>query len=159
MQLGVFDDSYPLDYEETTGVFTVSGQNMPVKRLRALSDKGIVTWDSDKNREWFYTSFSRSVPPPGKNKIGRKKESLEGISAGRLVSFDEVKDEAGTVIYSAVMDSDTCDNCRALDGTEYGPGDFGKAPNNDCTGECRCVELVIFDTGGSVRERGGTGFE
>jgi len=82
-------------------------------------------------------------------------EARESVGMGRLVGWEEVKEDADYVVYSAVMDGNVCDVCAEMDGNEYGPADFGKAPNDECEGgiwgnECRCIEIVIYRNEGET---------
>ena len=50
--------------------------------------------------------------------------------------------------YSALLDSNTCDNCGDADGEEGDtPDDITDVPNPDCDGgdKCRCVHVYVFD--------------
>lgn len=74
----------------------------------------------------------------------------EGIGLGRLVVFDEVKDDIDSVTYSAILDDNVCAVCEAADGEEYS-GDaidegLASAPNDECEGSanCRCYTIVTF---------------
>lgn len=70
----------------------------------------------------------------------------EAYGMGRLYAFDEVKDLVEFVVYSAILDNNTCDVCLPLDGEQYPASEAGKAPNDGCLGgdRCRCFEIYIF---------------
>lgn len=74
----------------------------------------------------------------------------ESVGVGRLLGFDEVKDDVASVHYTAILDGNVCENCQRMDGKEYDREQFGKAPNQDCLGarygnECRCFEILVFN--------------
>jgi len=61
--------------------------------------------------------------------------------------YDELKGEIREAQYSAILDADTCDACRAADG-EAGtaPDSITAVPNPQCTARegCRCVHVFVF---------------
>jgi hypothetical protein len=51
------------------------------------------------------------------------------------------------VLYSALLDPNTCDPCSEADGQEgETPDDIPDVPNPDCDGgdKCRCVHVYVF---------------
>jgi hypothetical protein len=80
------------------------------------------------------------------------KGANEAFADGRSDGYEEHADEIGSVIYSALLDINTCPACADADGAEGAtPEDIPGAPNPDCDGgdRCRCVHVYVFsDEGG-----------
>jgi phage gp29-like protein len=75
------------------------------------------------------------------------KGSNEAFAEGRQAGYEDYKDEIGSVIYSALLDQNTCDTCSDADGQEGAtPDDVPDVPNPDCDGgdKCRCVQVFVF---------------
>ena len=75
------------------------------------------------------------------------KGTNEAFAEGRADGYEEHKDEISSVIYSALLDLNTCEACAAADGEEGAtPGDIADVPNPDCDGgdKCRCVHVYVF---------------
>ena len=75
------------------------------------------------------------------------KGTNEAFAEGRADGYEEHKDEIQSVIYSALLDMNTCEQCAAADGEEGAtPGDIADVPNPDCDGgdKCRCVHVYVF---------------
>jgi hypothetical protein len=75
------------------------------------------------------------------------KGANEAFADGRADGYAEHADEISSVIYSALLDINTCENCAAADGEEGPtPNDITDAPNPDCDGgdRCRCVHVFVF---------------
>jgi hypothetical protein len=75
------------------------------------------------------------------------KGANEAFAEGRNAAYDEYADEIGSVIYSALLDLNTCENCAAADGAEGAtPSEIPDVPNPDCDGgdKCRCVHVYVF---------------
>ncbi len=85
-------------------------------------------------------------------------EVNEAFAVGREGEATRHQDIIEKVVYSALLDENTCDTCEEWDGTEMeiGSDDYYESlpPNKDCEGNkgtpdaCRCVHLYIFDTSG-----------
>jgi len=74
--------------------------------------------------------------------------SSEAFNFGRSAQAAEMKDEIATAQYSAILDYNTCDNCRPLDGQEWEFADertdkYARG-NPDCLGGTRCRCLLVF---------------
>lgn len=68
------------------------------------------------------------------------------IQSGRADEAQERKDEWDNVQYSAILDSNTCDECAGWDGAEADdPGQLPDTPNPDCEGgaNCRCFHVYV----------------
>jgi HK97 family phage portal protein len=83
-------------------------------------------------------------------------DPMAGSTANAAISEgrdDEIKDQidagnAGEVMYSAILDANTCGPCADADGeTASDPADLPAAPNPDCDGgdKCRCIIVAIAD--------------
>lgn len=75
------------------------------------------------------------------------KGANEAFADGRADGYEQHADEIGSVIYSALLDINCCENCLAADGAEGAtPDDIPDAPNPDCDGgdKCRCVHVFVF---------------
>jgi hypothetical protein len=73
--------------------------------------------------------------------------SNEAFADGRQAGYEAYKDEIGSVIYSALLDINTCGACADADGQEGAtPDDVPDTPNPDCDGgdKCRCVKVFVF---------------
>jgi len=72
------------------------------------------------------------------------------LNTGRRETTEANPDVVATEIYSAVMDSGTCEVCGPLDGNEYPVGEGPEAPNPDCLGgaRCRCIRIPVATQGG-----------
>ena len=82
------------------------------------------------------------------------KGANEAFADGRQDGYEQHKDEISQVIYSALLDINTCDACSAADGQEgETPDDIPEVPNPDCDGgdKCRCVHVYVFGDEGEVR--------
>jgi phage gp29-like protein len=81
------------------------------------------------------------------------KGTNEAFADGRADGYEQHAEEIASVIYSALLDVNTCENCAAADGEEGAtPDDITDAPNPDCDGgdKCRCVHVYVF--GDEVRQ-------
>lgn len=68
------------------------------------------------------------------------------IQSGRSDEAEARSDQWETVIYSAVLDQNTCNPCGDADGEEaQDPADLPAAPNPDCDGQdrCRCFHVYV----------------
>lgn len=82
---------------------------------------------------------------------GAGKGVNEAFADGRADGYEEHKDEIGSVVYSALLDINTCEACAAADGEEGAtPEDIPGVPNPDCDGgdRCRCVHVFVFSDEG-----------
>lgn len=72
--------------------------------------------------------------------------ALTAVSYGRKVEADSRGFRR--VIYSAILDANVCEFCKAADGKESMTGDdLPPVPNVDCLGRwrCRCVWVYVFE--------------
>ncbi len=79
------------------------------------------------------------------------KGANEAFADGRQSGYEEYADEIASVMYSAILDSNTCGNCASADGAEgKTPEDVPSVPNPDCDGgdKCRCVHVYVFASEG-----------
>lgn len=68
------------------------------------------------------------------------------IQAGRASEGEARSSEWDRVIYSAILDANTCEPCGDADGLEaQDPADLPAAPNPDCAGgdRCRCFHVYV----------------
>ncbi len=75
------------------------------------------------------------------------KGANEAFADGRSDGYEEHKDEIQAVVYSALLDLNTCEACAAADGKEGAtPEEIPDVPNPDCLGgdRCRCVHVYVF---------------
>lgn len=82
-------------------------------------------------------------------------EIHEAFAIGRAVEATAQIDQIGKVIYSSLLDANTCQPCEDLDGEEmeYGSARYYETmpPYQKCEGNkgapdaCRCVHLFMFD--------------
>ncbi len=74
----------------------------------------------------------------------------EALSIGRHTEAELFRDEIARVEYSALLDDNTCPNCRALDGKSFEMGSTSYVANSpplrDCKGKtrCRCVYVLVL---------------
>jgi hypothetical protein len=81
------------------------------------------------------------------------KGANEAFADGRDAGYEQYKEEIGSVIYSALLDINTCENCADSDGAEGAtPDDIPDVPNPDCDGgdKCRCVHVYVFSDEGKA---------
>jgi len=79
--------------------------------------------------------------------------SNEAFAQGREAGYQQYKDEIASVVYSALLDINTCGQCADADGQEGDtPGDIPDVPNPDCDGgdKCRCVHVYVFGDEGKA---------
>ena len=75
------------------------------------------------------------------------------MQSGRTDEAQAERSDIAGAVYSAILDQNTCDECEAADGTEYGPDELDEAfdatPNPDCAGGgfCRCLTLYELSQG------------
>jgi HK97 family phage portal protein len=70
------------------------------------------------------------------------------LNLGRTAEAEVWKDEIKRVVYSAVLDSNTCQYCIDADGEEGATDDdLPSVPNGMCEGgsKCRCIHIFILD--------------
>jgi hypothetical protein len=75
------------------------------------------------------------------------KGANEAFAEGRQDGYEQHADEIKSVIYSALLDINTCEACANADGREgETPDDVPDVPNPDCDGgdKCRCVQVFVF---------------
>jgi hypothetical protein len=71
----------------------------------------------------------------------------EAFAEGRYDGYEEHADEIASVMYSALLDINTCGPCAEADEKEgTTPDDIPDVPNPDCMGgdRCRCVHIFVF---------------
>lgn len=71
----------------------------------------------------------------------------EAFSLGRNLEAQARAGEIGEVVRSEVLDANTCDPCKALDGTVYqfnSPEYFENMPPNKCDGREQCRGLYLY---------------
>lgn len=73
----------------------------------------------------------------------------EGIAVGRYVAIEDTAEYIDRLVYSAINDSNCCDECASWDGQELDLDQADAAPNPNCVGEqygnaCRCVVIVQY---------------
>lgn len=73
----------------------------------------------------------------------------EAFGFGRSSQAEEMKEDIGSVQYSALLDAMTCEECAPLDGEEWGYSDprtdeYARGnPRCQGRGRCRCLEVYI----------------
>lgn len=75
------------------------------------------------------------------------KAANQSFADGRADGYEDHKDEISKVIYSSLLDGNTCEVCSEADGKEgETPDDIPSVPNPDCLGgdKCRCVHVFVF---------------
>lgn len=71
----------------------------------------------------------------------------EAFNLGRQQQAQQDADEIDRVISSALMDDNTCDYCRSMDGKEWKYGEQPpEPPYPDCEGQdrCRCIFVYVY---------------
>ncbi|HWQ32555.1 MAG TPA: phage portal protein [Blastocatellia bacterium] len=74
--------------------------------------------------------------------------AYQAVAEGRADEFQAGKQPGDRYIYSAILDVNTCDVCRAADLKEADdPAKLPDAPNPDCAGRwrCRCMIVIARD--------------
>ncbi len=83
------------------------------------------------------------VPSSERVKVGVN--VAEGINKKCEESFEDIKNQIGAFMYSAILDERTCSICKGLDGTYYEPNDLRleeiKPPLHV---GCRCVFVAVL---------------
>lgn len=70
------------------------------------------------------------------------------LNLGRTAEAEEWADEVKQVVYSAVLDSNTCGPCEDADGEEgNSDDDVTPVPNSACEGgsQCRCIHIYVLN--------------
>jgi len=70
-----------------------------------------------------------------------------GWGDGRSSFVSSIANQVEFEVYSAIMDDNTCEVCRSLDGETHAHNDSSfVAPNPDCLGgeRCRCVNIIFY---------------
>lgn len=81
------------------------------------------------------------------------KAANNAFADGRSDAYEQYKDEIERVIYSALLDINTCEACADADGQEgETEDDVPDVPNPDCDGgdRCRCVHVYVFSDEGQA---------
>lgn len=85
-----------------------------------------------------------------------KQLGRDALGNGRTVQLDEMQDAIDYIVYSAVLDQNTCIVCENSDGNVYSDDDpsavgsidegLTATPNPECEGSsmCRCIMVVVF---------------
>lgn len=71
------------------------------------------------------------------------------FAQGRAYEYEVRQEEVSRVIYSAILDGNTCQPCSSADGQEGAtPDDLTDVPNPDCEGGlmCRCLHVFVLNT-------------
>jgi HK97 family phage portal protein len=70
------------------------------------------------------------------------------LSQGRDAEIEEKADSIEYLVYSAVLDNNTCQPCGDADGMGGQLGEIPAVPNPDCAGgaQCRCVHIPVVAT-------------
>jgi len=71
------------------------------------------------------------------------------MNAGRDAEIEARADDIRSVLYSAILDVNTCESCEAADGQEaVDVSDLPSAPNEECLGgdKCRCFHVAVFSS-------------
>lgn len=87
--------------------------------LEALSDKSVKGWAS--------------------------RGATEALAIGRQDVFDTNADKIGKLIYTCLLDTNSCGPCASLDGEEFDPEEAPDIPNPECEGGdlCRCQVVAV----------------
>ncbi len=134
--LGLYADGV---VSEFTNTLTARATNVVIdaKRKSGLTDgqiiQGVQADLDEQSDRWI-----DGVASKGAN---------EAFAEGRDAGYQEYKDEIGSVVYSALLDTNTCEACAGADGEEGAtPEDITDVPNPDCDGgdKCRCVHVYVF---------------
>ncbi|MDE2097847.1 MAG: DUF935 family protein [Patescibacteria group bacterium] len=139
--LGVYADGV---VSEFTNSLTARAANVALDHLRRPGDatKGEVIRNIESDLDEQSDKWIDPVASKGTN---------EAFADGRQAGYEDYKDEIGSVIYSALLDINTCGDCANADGQEGAtPGDIPDVPNPDCDGgdKCRCVHVYVFSDEG-----------
>jgi hypothetical protein len=70
------------------------------------------------------------------------------LNLGRTAEAEEWAEEVQQVVYSAVLDSNTCGPCEDADGEEgKSDDDVTPVPNSACEGgsQCRCIHIYVLN--------------
>lgn len=63
----------------------------------------------------------------------------------RSYGFEEIKDDIGAFMYSAILDEKTCSICKELDGTYFEPNDLKlKQIEPPLHAGCRCIFVAVL---------------
>ena len=136
--LGVYADGV---VSEFTNGLTARAANVALDRTRRTPDgttKGEVIRSIESDLDAQSDKWIDGVASKGAN---------EAFADGRDAGYEQYKDEIGSVIYSALLDINTCGNCADSDGADGAtPDDIPDVPNPDCDGgdKCRCVHVYVF---------------
>ena len=109
-----------------------------LKRKAGLTDGEIL----QKAEEWLDEQSDKWIDGVG------SKGANEAFADGRSDGYEAYADEISNVIYSALLDTGTCEACAAADGDEGAtPDEITDVPNPDCDGgdRCRCVHVYVFN--------------
>ncbi len=74
----------------------------------------------------------------------------EAFNMGRKAEGEKQASEISRVIYSAILDLNTCSPCNEWDGREFAYGStemvFSEPPFQNCEGEdrCRCIHIYVY---------------
>jgi len=69
----------------------------------------------------------------------------ESVNLGRETGFDDIRNQIGAYLWSAILDSRTCRICKSLDGTYFEPGDSALAELKPPLHlSCRCILAGIL---------------
>jgi phage gp29-like protein len=131
---------------EFTNGLTARAANLAIDYSRRPGDssKGQIIRDIEQDLDDQSDRWVDGVASKGAN---------EAFADGRQDGYEQYADEIGSVIYSALLDLNTCESCAGADGEEGAtPDDIPGVPNPDCDGgdKCRCVHVYVFADEGKV---------
>lgn len=135
--LGVYSDGV---VSEFTNNLQQRATNVIIDAKRRPGDRtaGQMILDANQQLEDQSDGWLDNVASKGAN---------EAFADGRADGYEEHADEISEVVYSALLDPNTCENCSAADGMPGAtPDDIPDVPNPDCDGgdKCRCVHVYVF---------------
>jgi phage gp29-like protein len=141
-KLGLYADGV---VSEFTNNLQQRGANVVIDAKRKATPTGQAIIDAGATLDDQSDGWIDNVASKGAN---------EAFADGRSEGYDQYADEISSVIYSAMLDLNSCDPCCDADGTEGDtPDDIADVPNPDCDGgdKCRCVHVFVFADEGSKK--------
>lgn len=141
--LGVYADGVVSEFQNG---LTARAANVALDHMRRPLDatKGEVIRSIESDLDDQSDKWVDAVASKGAN---------ESFADGRDAGYEQYKDEIGSVIYSALLDINTCEQCAGADGAEAAtPDGIPDVPNPDCDGgdKCRCVHVYVFSDEGKA---------
>jgi len=125
----------------------VSG--MVLALVQQAKDSGMVARNADRTESQQVQDVTSALQDLSIPSLQADLAGMIGtqFNNGRNEQALALQDEIETAFYSAVLDSNTCGPCFALDGEEHEVGDSEfSTPNPDCDGgdRCRCITVYVF---------------